>query len=129
MEGMRRVRRQLTTRAIKAAAGLAVLVGLNCHRSGIVEVWIFNQTPSTLQVAGQTVNYWTSGWTEIAPGDTARLPIARDSQSLGTLVVNSLVAQGDANRYGAVVNVRQDSLSHLFIEEYSPYVDAQLVSP
>jgi hypothetical protein len=129
MEGIRGARRQLDTCAIASAAGLAIFVGLSCHRTGIVEVWIFNQTPVTFKVADQTVKYWTSGWVDIASGDTVRLPITRDSQPLGTLVVNSLVAQGDANRYGAVVNVRQDSLSHLFIEEYSPYIDAQLVNP
>ena len=117
------------TYAIATVAAFAALVGLGCHPNGSVEFWVFNQTHSTLEVADKTVPYWSSGVFYIDPGDTVSLPIAGNGQSRGTLFVYSLVPKSDPERYGAVVNVREDTLGTLTIEELSPWIDARMVTP
>ncbi|MEO0107817.1 MAG: hypothetical protein ABIK62_01410 [candidate division WOR-3 bacterium] len=93
---------------------------------GSVEVWVFNKTKGILEVAGQSIDYWTSATVILRQGQSQRLAITRNSQVLDTLVLTSLVSPGEKQRYGAAVNVEEDSLSGLRTAEYSPYIDAYL---
>jgi hypothetical protein len=110
---------------------VAVLIsGCDLFRPpGRTEVWFFNQTKGTFEIAGQTVAYWSSAWIELDPGESQRLAITRNDQLLDTLVVTSLVAEGDRNDYGAVINIHEDTANVLRIDQFSPYIEAQLVSP
>jgi hypothetical protein len=101
--------------------------GCDSFRSaGSVEVWVFNQGLAAFMVAGQTTEYWSSTPFQMGRNDTLRLPITRDERVLDTLVLTTLVPATDEGRYGAVVNVHEDTLDHLHIEEFSPYLDACL---
>jgi len=117
------------TYAIATVAAFAALVGLGCHPNGSVKFWVFNQTHSLLKVADEAIEYWSSHQFYVDPGDSLALPITSDGRDRGTLVVVSLVAAGDPGRYGAVANIRQDTLGLLYAEEYSPWLDARVVDP
>jgi hypothetical protein len=89
---------------------------------------VFNQGMDSLDVAGKWIH---RGWSEdyyVAHGDTDSLALSRSGHSLGKLVIYSLVAKEDPNEYDAAINVHEDTLDHLFVREFSPYIDAAVIA-
>jgi len=107
-----------------------VLLAFACHsdHSRTTRVVVYNQGMDSLKVADMWIH---RGWSEayyVAHGDTDSLALSRPGRSLGELVIYSLVAKSDPDKYDAAINVHEDSLDHLFLREYSPYIDAVVIA-
>ncbi len=117
-------------------AGLAVLigsvlaVGLHCDswiRGGETRVLVYNRTLAGFSMKSVEVPVGHSKPVHIGHSEVERLPLTRNGQNLGTLVITSLVATSNPAGYDAAVNVHEDwSAQGLTLVEHSPYIDASL---
>lgn len=97
-----------------------------CNREKSTWALVFNQAKDSLDVAGTWIH---AGWSQgfyVVNGDTDSLALSRLGRDPGKLVIRSLVARDDPNDYDAAINVHEDSLGHLYLREFSPYIDAAL---
>jgi hypothetical protein len=88
---------------------------------------VYNQGMDSLDVADIWIHRsWTQSY-YVAHGDTDSLTLSRPGRSLGKLVICSLVAGDDGDEYDAAINVHEDTLDHLYLREFSPYIDAAVI--
>jgi hypothetical protein len=109
------------------APALALLV-LACHippSQPHTVVYVLNTTRSTLKVGADQLEYWTSDRVFVVHGETLRLGVSRQGQSLGTLVITSLVDSAEPANLDAAVNIVDNQFFGLSAAEQSPWIDAE----
>jgi hypothetical protein len=111
------------------AAILLLIAGFGCggHRPS-TRVMVYNQSLSAFTVEGHEIEVHSSHSVYTANGIVDTLDMTR-STVFARLVISSLVPAEDPNDYDAAVNVHQDSSGALYILEFSPYIDAEIIAP
>ena len=89
---------------------------------------VYNQSMSAFTVQGHQIEVNASRSVYTAHGVVDTLDMRRDAV-VGRLVITSLVTAEDPSNYDAAVNVHEDIAGALYCTEYSPYIDAVIISP
>jgi hypothetical protein len=118
---------EMTTKLLRWTSPILALAVAGCNMAPSephTVVYVLNTTRSTLKVGSDQLEYWTSAREYVVHGDTLRLGVSRGGQSLGTLVIISLVDPGEPSNLDAAVNILDNQFFELSAAEESPWIDA-----